>query len=158
MQPWNTAVQGTDVVGKADLASLTLFTVRPCRQLCPHCPGHQPWRTTWGSAAIIALWKHRSLQSSRSISPEFALLFQLLPAGFGSVSVSVRSILLSSIPLLFYQYNALRDECTLKMEKEDVPIKPFPMKACQTVLGHVAACGLRCVSAWMTPEKLCQNY
>lgn len=87
--------------------------------------------------------------SAHSISPEFALLFQLLPAGVGRVSVSVWSILLSSTPLLFYQYNALGDECTLKMEKEDMPIKPSN-KSLTDNTGACGCSGLWHVSAWMT--------
>lgn len=41
-------------------------------------------------APVIALWKRESLQSTHSNSPEFALLFQLLPAGIGrSFNISV---------------------------------------------------------------------
>lgn len=79
-------------------------------------PLEEPW-----SAPVIAPWKHRSLHSTHNISPEPEMLFQLLPPGIRGVLVLVWSIYLSCVPFLFFQDNILRDEHTLKMEKQDVP-------------------------------------
>lgn len=50
------------LVGKADLASPTLFTVWLWRQFCQHCPERQSWhwRTTWGTMLCTS---HCSLEA-----------------------------------------------------------------------------------------------
>lgn len=112
-------------MGKAGFASPTLFTFCCGESFASiaqnSSPGTEGPLEEPQSAPVIAPWKHKSLHSTHSISPEPEMLFQLLPAGIRGVLVLVLSIYLSCIQFLFFQYNIHGDEHTLKMEKQDVP-------------------------------------
>lgn len=93
------------------------------------------WSTTWGIAVCTC---HCSLEAQVS-----AQLSQNQPRAWNAFSafacrdqrsVSISVIYLSQLySILFFQYNILGDEHTLKMEKQDVLSKTCLTKACQAI-------------------------